>query len=616
MTPQVLLVNDNAASLTALESLLAEAVDRGEYAIVSARSGEEALRQVLRHDFAVIILDVRMPVMDGFETAEAIHTHPRCALVPIIFVTAHLADEMSRLKGYQKGAVDYLFTPIIPKILQTKVSVFVELKKRNLQLDQQARELAKLNQDLRLQRLRDLERVNAELEAEVVERKKAEQREHELATRDALTGLLNRRSLLDHLEHAVVNATRRKEQFALLFLDLDKFKNINDTLGHDVGDELLRQAAARLLEVVRESDVVSRLGGDEFVVQIEALASSSEAAKVAKKIALSLARPYRIGPHRVKTSASIGIGLFPQDGTSTRSLMNRADKAMYHAKQKKRGSIQFFHEELNTREADRSRFKQELQQALKNDEFTLYFQPRMEINTGRAVALQAIPYWQHPRLGLLAAPQFIPHALECDLMDLVGEWLLRTACAQAQQWQGATSPLLKLPVAIDACLTHMDSELPRSVFKVLRKHKLSPTSLQLGITESLLTRDVDRMAEVLQAFRAAGVTLAIDNFGTGLSSLALFKTLALDALKIDPRLVHALDNGAGDIALVGGVICIARALALRVVAQGVVNPQQLATLKTLGCDDYQGDLCCPPMPASALQHWLDCQSGALHEHNE
>ncbi len=616
ITPKVLLVNDNAASLTALESLLADAVGRGEYEVVSARSGEEALRQVLLHDFAVIILDVRMPIMDGFATAEAIHSHPRSALVPIIFVTAHQADEMNRLKGYQKGAVDYLFTPIIPQILQTKVAVFAELMKRNLQLDLQARELAKLNQDLRLQRLRDLERMNAELEAEVIERKKAQQREHELATRDALTGLLNRRSLLDHLGHAVVNATRRKEQFALLFLDLDKFKNVNDTLGHDVGDELLRQVAARLLEAVRESDVVARLGGDEFVVQIEALASSPQAAKVAKKIALSLARPYTIGQHVVKTSASIGIGLFPQDGRSMESLMSRADKAMYHAKQKKRGSIQFFHEELNARELDRDRFKQELQHALKNGEFTLHFQPRVEISTGRVVALQALPYWHHPRLGLIAGPQFLPQAVECDRMDQVGEWMLAAACTQARQWQAGKSPLLKVPMAIDVGLTQMDADWPGGILDVLRKQKLPPTQLQLGITESLLTRDAARMAEVLQEFRAAGITLAIDNFGTGYSSLSVLNKLALDVLKIDHSLIQDLGHGTSDAALVGGVICIARALAVRVVAQGVANEKQLKALQALGCDDYQGDLCCPPLPASALQDRLDCPTGALHECHE
>jgi diguanylate cyclase (GGDEF)-like protein len=308
--PKVLIVNDDPASLIALESLLARPMARGDYQVVTARSGEEALRQVLHNEFAVAVLDVRMPIMDGFETAAAIHSHPRSALIPIIFITAHQADEMNRLKGYQKGAVDYLFTPIIPQILQTKIAVFVELKKNILELHFKTLELTRLNQDLRVQRVQDLERLNSELAAEVLERKKAQQREHELATRDPLTGLLNRRSLQEHLEHAVVNAARRKEQFALLFLDLDRFKNINDTLGHDVGDALLKQIAARLLEVVRESDVVARLGGDEFVVQIEALSSSSMAAKVAKKISQSLARPYEIGEHVIKTSASIGIGLY------------------------------------------------------------------------------------------------------------------------------------------------------------------------------------------------------------------------------------------------------------------------------------------------------------------
>ncbi len=613
MLPKVLLVNDNAATLTALKSLLTGPGVGGEYEIVCAQSGEEALRQVLRNDFAVIVLDVRMPVMDGFATAEAIHSHPRSVTLPIIFVTAHAADEMNRLKAYEKGAVDYLFTPIIPKILQTKVAVFVELKKRNLQLSLQTEELAKLNQDLRVQRLRDLERLNAELAVEVIERKKAELREHELATRDPLTGLLNRRSLLEHLDRAVVSAARRKEQFALLFLDLDKFKNINDSLGHDVGDELLRQVSARLLEAVRESDVVARLGGDEFVVLIEGLASSAEASNVAKKIAQSLVRPFDIAPHAVGTSASIGIGLYPQDGSSTQALMSRSDQAMYHAKQQRRGSIQFFHAELNAHELDRNRFRLELQHALRNDEFELYFQPRMELSSGRMVALQALPFWRHPRLGLISGQQFMAQAADCGQMGLIGDWLLGAACIQARRWQDTQSPFLRVPMAVDSSLPNMPPEFAHTVLNMMRQQKLSPSCLQLGIAESLLSHDDERSTDILREFRTAGVSLAIDSFGTGYSSLHLLKALAPDVLKIDPSLIRELGNNASEAALLGGVICIARALAMRVVAQGVANEKQLLTLRALGCDDCQGDYLTPPLQADALHQWLlDAPPARMH----
>lgn len=605
LIPKVLLVNDNAASLTALESILAEPAGRGEYEVVTALSGESALREVLHSDFAVIVLDVRMPIMDGFDTAEAIHSHPRSADVPIIFITAHMADEMNRLKGYLKGAVDYLLTPIIPQILQTKVSVFVELKKRNLQLRQQSAELALLNQDLRIQRLRDLERLNAELAAEVVERKKAEHREHELATRDPLTGLLNRRSLLDALERSVVNAARRKEQFALLFLDLDKFKTINDTLGHGVGDDLLRQVALRLSKAVRESDVVARLGGDEFVVQIQALASSTMAAQVAKKIALSLARPYQIDTHEVTTSASIGIGLYPRDDTSIHGLMGKADKAMYHAKQNKRGSIQFFHAELNARELERNHFKEELTQALCNNEFDLYFQPRMEIVSMRMVAIQTVLHWRHPRLGLITAAQFMPQAGACGLLGEIGQWLAIAASAQARQWQESHSTLHQVPLAIDAELPFVSPELPRMVLTALRRQKLAPSCLELGFAESLLVRDADKTVEVLKEFRQAGVGLAIACLGTAPLPLALLKKLSPDVLKIDQRLVHAFDSDGGDTVPISSVVCAARTLDIRVVAQGVDTPSQLVKLEALGCHEFQGDFYCPPLKAAALQQWWE-----------
>ncbi len=433
-TPKILLVNDDQASLFALEALLAGGVQRNEYKLVTARSGEEALREVLKHEFAVILLDVSMPVMDGFETAEAIHSHPRSASVPIIFLTAHYADELNRLKGYQKGAVDYLFYPVIPQILQTKVAVFVELTKKNLELERKSERLAVLNRDLRVQRMQDLERANVQLEAEVEERKLAEERAHELAIRDPLTGLLNRRSFMEHLEHAVTYALRHNDRIALLFMDLDKFKNINDTLGHDTGDELLRQVAVRLTDAVREADVVARLGGDEFVVLLEGLTDPGDANNVAEKIALALSDQYDLGVHCVHTSASIGIGRYPEDGNSVKLLMKNADLAMYHAKRKKRGSIQFYHEELNHRQNEKDRLEGELQHALDAKAFTLFYRPRINLISGRLSAVEVVPSWQHPRLGLITAEQFMSNSVNSGTLALLNEWVISAVCEQTRSW--------------------------------------------------------------------------------------------------------------------------------------------------------------------------------------
>ena len=342
LTPKVLVVNDNPATLLALESILTMPAEKTGYVVISAQSGEDALRKILKHEFAVILLDINMPKMNGFETAEAIRAHPRWAAIPIIFITAHYADDVSRLKGYQFGAVDYLYTPVVPEVLVTKVGIFVELAKQKMELQAKTAELEKLNRDLRVQRLQDLERVNIELQAEIVERKHAEQRVYELAIKDALTGLLNRRSLIQHLEHAVAYSARHKTRFAVLFMDLDNFKQINDSFGHATGDQLLIQVAGRLRKAVREADVVARLGGDEFIVLLKGLSTGAEAATVAEKISRSLASPYALGERAVNTSASIGMAMYPQDGAFAQALIQNADKAMYRAKEKMRGSIQFF----------------------------------------------------------------------------------------------------------------------------------------------------------------------------------------------------------------------------------------------------------------------------------
>lgn len=332
VTPKVLIVNDNPASLLAYAGLLERGSESKGYEVMTATSGEDALRHVLKNEFAVVLLDVNMPTMDGFETAEAIHSRPRSASLPIIFLTAHYADEMHRIEGYKHGAADYVFTPVSPQILNTKVSVFVELARQKLELQLKTQELAALNEDLRVQRVRDLERINRELQAEIAVRKAAELRAHELSTRDPLTGLLNRRPLVEHLDHAIAYAARYKQQFTLLFLDLNKFKAVNDEFGHDVGDGLLIQVAARLSATVREADIIARLGGDEFVILLKGTATAVEAAQVVKKIAQAVDHAYDINGHCVNVSASIGISVYPRDGMSAQALMKSADLAMYRAK--------------------------------------------------------------------------------------------------------------------------------------------------------------------------------------------------------------------------------------------------------------------------------------------
>jgi diguanylate cyclase (GGDEF)-like protein len=619
--PKVLLVNDDPASLYALESLLTSAVEQQLYGLVTASSGKEALREVLRHEFAVILLDVSMPGMDGFETAEAIHSHPRSASVPIIFITAHYADEMNRLRAYQSGAADYLFTPVIPQILQAKVAVFVDMAVKNMQLQSKTDELVRLNQDLRVQRLQDLERINGELELEIKERKLAELRAHDLSTRDALTNLVNRRALIQQLEHAVAVSDRNGIGFALLFLDLDKFKAVNDTHGHEAGDELLRQVAARLAASVRVADIVARLGGDEFVVLIEGRAASANAARVARKIERACALPFDIGGRRLKTAASIGIALYPQDGANAQVLMKHADTAMYHAKQNPAAPVQFFHEGLNVRERERAQWTVELNQAMTSGQLELRYQPQVDIRHGHTIAAEAQLFWHHPARGVMEAARFLPHVQDRVLLDRVDAWVIAQACAQSALWQqvvargdngdsgdsggdgaGARGPLC---IWINLATPYLQPELLEVLLPAMRKHDLAAGSIGIEFDEKLLQGPAGPLEQLLAQLQAAGVGGALDDFGSARSSLAACKRWQLAVLKIDRAFIQAIGNDQGGTDIVAAVIHLGRALSMRVVAMGVDQRHQLEVLRKLRCDSGQGELFSPPLPATALpQHAL------------
>jgi len=607
--PKVLIVNDDASTLLALASMLEDPVDGPRYEVFTVQSGEEALRKVLKHNFAVILLDISMPTMDGFETAEAIHAHPRSASVPIIFVTAYYGDEFNRLKGYQKGAADYLFAPLIPKIVQSKVAVFVELNQKNIELERKTVELEAINLDLRIQRMQDLERVNLALKTEVQERRIAEERATELATRDTLTGLFNRRSLLERLHHSIVQASRRGEGLALMFLDLDKFKEINDTFGHEVGDELLKQVATHLNSAVRESDMVARLGGDEFVILLEGFPDTAAVVKVAKKIVNANIEPHVIGSQLVKTSTTIGISFYPQDGNTAEELLKNADVAMYHAKQRERGSIQFFHEELNATERLRNEFEQDVQNALENNEFELFYQPKIDIASGEARGVEALLYWHHPRDGLLKPNNFLPRIAQSAQAAPIGDWIIEAACAQAQCWRNANKPF-DLPISVNLDISHLQPEFFSVISAALEKYNLDPSSLEFEVSEAAVVDDLARAAAIFRQLSDGKIRITIDGFGAGLSSLSALKALPVSAVKIDSCFMQSCDRQYSflppltvfptDTSMVYALLAMARAFGLRVIADGVSTQEQFDALKSAGCNEYQGALFSEPLPADEL----------------
>jgi len=437
----------------------------------------------------------------------------------------------------------------------------------------------------------------------VTKRKEAEERAEYLATRDALTGLPNRVLLHDRLEQAIVGAARGRSGFAFMFIDLDRFKTINDSLGHDVGDELLKRVAARLTACVRASDTVARLGGDEFAVIVESLRDERDegARQVAEKMILAMAAPMLIGNQHLNTSCSIGIGVYPADGRDSATLMKHADVAMYYAKEKGRNNFQFFSAEMNQRAQERLSIENYLRLALRRGELQLHYQPRIRVADGTIVAVEALIRWMHPRRGLLAPGKFIDVAEDSGLIVPMGEWVLEKSCQQLREWQLRLGRPLKLSVNLSVSQVSDGERLYRAVAGAVSRAGIDPATLELELTESLLMQNVAEKATLLNRLGELGVGLAIDDFGTGYSSLSYLKRLPVDAIKIDSSFVSDIGRDPNDEAIIRAIIAMAHSLKLSVVAEGVETESQLAVLASLGCDEYQGFLASPGLPPAEFE---------------
>jgi diguanylate cyclase (GGDEF)-like protein/PAS domain S-box-containing protein len=432
---------------------------------------------------------------------------------------------------------------------------------------------------------------------DVTDRKTAEARISYLATRDPLTELPNRVLFNDRLEQGIVAARRTGQSLALMFIDLDRFKYINDSLGHPVGDLLLKEVAVRMLGCIRKGDTLSRLGGDEFVVTLEGLQQAEDAAQVAAKIIKALARPFEIASHTLNTSCSIGISIFPLDAEDDRTLMKNADTAMYHAKEKGRNNYQFFSAEMNVRAVERHTLETALRLAIERQEFVLYYQPQVDIRTGKVVGMEALLRWVHPERGLLSPATFIAVAEESGLIEPIGQWALRTACQRARAWQDAGYPPLKIAVNISPRQLLRPREFSRSLMRTLSATGLDPQYLELEMTESLLLRNAEENIAVLRKLGKDGVRIAVDDFGTGYSSLAYLRQLPIDTLKIDRTFVRDIESDPEDAAIIHAVVAMGHSLDLQVTAEGVESMGQLQALQHLGCDEYQGYLFSKPLPA-------------------
>ena len=457
---------------------------------------------------------------------------------------------------------------------------------------------------------------------DITDRKQSEREIYRLAYFDSLTGLANRVLFKDRLTQALAHAGRYHSTLAVLFLDLDRFKVINDTLGHNVGDLLLKQVAGRLSDSVRHSDSVSRsvdkeenhslarLGGDEFTVLLTNLRDVQDAGTVARRIVEAMAKPFLIEGREIFVTISVGIAIFPVDGESIDALLKNADSAMYHAKEQGRNNFQFYSDNLNAAANDRLNLEGELRHAVEREEFVVFYQPQIDLRGGEIVSAEALVRWQHPRRGLLRPEEFMQAALDTGLIRAIDEWVLRTACRHSQEWQQRAKISVRISVNISNSLFHGDT-LVSVVEQALGQTGLTPACLELELTESIVMRNVDASIATLTTLRTMGVQLSIDDFGTGYSSLSYLHRLPINRVKIDQSFILEILTQARPPMIVRAIIAMAHSLNLLVLAEGVEQEIQQTTLIDEGCDYAQGHLFGRPMPADEFAEML--QSAPLRK---
>jgi diguanylate cyclase (GGDEF)-like protein/PAS domain S-box-containing protein len=432
---------------------------------------------------------------------------------------------------------------------------------------------------------------------DVTQSRRAEERIRRLAHFDELTGLPNRTMFMHTLQRAFSLAQRRGKQFALFFIDLDRFKNINDSLGHEAGDRLLQVVAQRLRQNLRESDTVARLGGDEFVVLVEDCTDVRELNAIAQNILAALGRPYLLSGQEYHVTGSIGISTYPADGQDPAALLKNADIAMYLAKDRGKNNFQFYSAQQNAHSFERLALESALRHALERSEFVLHYQPKMEIASGRIVGVEALLRWRHPDFAMVAPNQFIPLAEETGLIVPIGRWVLRTACAQSAAWRREGAAPLRVAVNLSA-RQFSDDRLIDDIGEALEQAGLPGTALELEITESMVMQNPDRAVLTLTRLRELGIAVSIDDFGTGYSSLGYLKRFPIDNVKIDRSFIKDLPHDADDAAITRAVIAMAQSLRIRVIAEGVETREQMQFLRDLECDECQGYYLSRPLPSS------------------
>lgn len=599
----ILIVDDTPENLRLLSLMLSK---KG-YHVRKSLSGRSAIVSAQTVTPDLILLDIMMPEMDGYEVCQQLKAAPETAEIPVIFLSA-LNEAFDKVRAFQSGGVDYITKPFQFEEVLTRVQNQLSIKKRTNQMYQLNVELEERVRE----RTQQLEQINQELTQEIVERKRIQAQLLEMALYDPLTGLPNRSLFMERLEKELKQASVEPfYRFSVLFLDCDRFKVINDSLGHLIGDELLISIARRFQECLREADTIARLGGDEFAILIPNLQTLSEATQVAQQLLKTLAQPFQLSRWQVFIGASIGIVLGCANYTQPEHLLRDADTAMYRAKASGKSQYQIFDSAMHDAALQLLQLETDLRRAVEQQEFLLHYQPIVMLDTGKIVGFEALLRWQHPQQGLTSPGEFIAIAEETGLIVPIGEWVLETACGQLRDWQQQGLVDDHFTISINLSVRQfMQSDLIRQIDRILAETQVNPRNLKLEITESIILGNTHTVARTLEHLRERQIHLSIDDFGTGYSSLSYLQAFPVDSLKIDRSFIQGLDASSETLGLVPAIANIARAMRMSVVAEGIETPEQLAQLRRLNCDLGQGYLFSRPVPAqqatellSANLHW-------------
>jgi diguanylate cyclase (GGDEF)-like protein len=562
---QILLVEDNADDAHLLRTMF-RGERPGSFELTHVQRISEAVNHLAKGGVDIVLLDLGLPDGNGLDTVR--RAHAAAPGVPLIVLTG-LDDEILAAEAMMEGAQDYLIKGHI----------------ENRALPRALRHA--------------IERHRMQTEAALMSLQMVHSAQH-----DFLTDLPNRMLLNDRLTQAISFAQRQGKQLAVLFVDLDDFKKINDSLGHAIGDKLLQSVAGRLIASVRRSDTVSRQGGDEFVVLLSQVERAEDAAFSARKILAALTAPHQINQTDLYINVSIGVSTYPGDGQDALNLINSADTAMYDAKEQGRNNYQFFRPDMHARVIERQSLEGSLRGALGRHEFLLHYQPKINLESGEISGVEALIRWMHPDRGLVPPSEFVPIAEECGLILPIGQWVLLEACRQARAWRDLG--LRAVPMAVNvSAVEFLAKDFLSGVRAALIATGVEPHNLEIELTESVLMRDAETTVDTLHALKAIGVQLAVDDFGTGYSSLSYLRRFPLDALKVDQSFVHEITANPDDATIVSAVISMGKSLKQRVIAEGVETREQLDFLQTQGCGEGQGYYFSRPVVAAQFAKLLE-----------